>query len=287
MKLTRRLTVVRERAPAKINLSLRVLGTRPDGFHDIEALTVSALDIYDEIRISPHPQRISLSVSPAHSAPGDATNLALRAANALAPSLPAEARTFRLALTKRIPAGAGLGGGSSDAAAVLRGLGHHFGVARSQLGRLAARLGSDVSFCLEGAPAWMRGRGERIERVAGERPGLHLVVATPTFECATPAVYRMWDEMGGPRAERSLAVPPGYEGLLDAMVNDLEPAALRVEPRLEAFREALESALERPALLCGSGSSYVAWFDTADAALAAHQRAQGRIEHRLLAVSRA
>ena len=69
MKLTRQLTVVRERAPAKVNLSLRVLATRPDGFHEIEALTVSARDIYDEVRISPHPQRIALTVRPAHSAP--------------------------------------------------------------------------------------------------------------------------------------------------------------------------------------------------------------------------
>jgi 4-diphosphocytidyl-2-C-methyl-D-erythritol kinase len=176
-------------------------------------------------------------------------------------------------LRKQIPVGAGLGGGSSDAAAVLRLLGHVGGVEEARLLELAADLGSDVPFCVRGTPAWMRGRGEKIEPIDA-LPSLMLVIAVPPFGCSTPDVYRAWDDLGGPGATRAVAVPPPYAHLVPALVNDLEPAAEQVEPRLRAFRERFEELIERPALLCGSGSAYAAWFDDDEKWRAAHDAAR-------------
>jgi 4-diphosphocytidyl-2-C-methyl-D-erythritol kinase len=141
------------------------------------------------------------------------------------------------------------------------------------LATLAARLGSDVPFCVRGGMAWMRGRGEIIEPLpvppgpwAGtpwpgepEPVGLSLVVAVPPFGLASPAVYRAWDEVGGPSSIRPVPLPEGLAGLglPEELVNDLEPAAEHVEPRLRPFREALEALAGGPALLAGSGSAYV------------------------------
>ena len=103
----------------------------------------------------------------------------------------------------------------------------------------------------------MRGRGENIEPIVG-LPPLDLVIAAPHFGCDTPAVYRAWDALKGPKSAREVAAPAGYPG---PFVNDLEPAAEDVEPRLHDFRTELEEATGRPALMCGSGSAFAVWFD--------------------------
>jgi 4-diphosphocytidyl-2-C-methyl-D-erythritol kinase len=205
--------------------------------------------------------------------PTDETNLAVRAAGAvLPPDVGVDLR-----LTKRIPAGAGLGGGSSDAATVLRAL----GIARMQhpreLSRVAASLGSDVPFCLLPEPAWMRGRGERIERISSAPDPIHVLIVVPPFGIATPGVYRAWDELGGPGSTRAVAPPRAVEHLVDALVNDLEPAAEHVEPRLAPFRADLEAAAGAPALLAGSGSACFLAFDDADAG----ERSARRVEAEL------
>ena len=247
---------VAARAHAKINLDLRVLGTRADGFHDLEALTVSTTAPHDEVLLeAADAPRVRVSGPFAAGVPTDDTNLVRRALQLLD-------RTMSVDLTKGIPSGAGLGGGSADAAAVLAALG---GTVED-----AAALGSDVPFCLHRLPAWMRGRGEVIEPIDDLAP-LDLVVVAPPFACSTHAVYRAWDTLGGPRSERSIDAPPGVPG---PFVNDLEPAAETVEPRLAEFRRHLEAVVERPAWLCGSGSAYAAWFTDAAAAAAAAQRAQ-------------
>ncbi len=144
-------------------------------------------------------------------------------------------RTAHLRVTKHIPPGAGLGGGSSDAAAVLRWAGV------DDL-ELAARLGADVPFCLVGGRARVRGVGELVAPVPFEARTVTLL--TPSFGCDTPAVYRRWDELGGPHDDR----PDG---------NDLTAAALSVEPRLATWRERLADATGAEPRLAGSGST---WF---------------------------
>jgi 4-diphosphocytidyl-2-C-methyl-D-erythritol kinase len=211
-------------APAKLTVSLRVTGLRGDGYHLIDAEMVS-LDLADQLTFRPG---WGLDVVAGHHLghidPQD--NLVGRA-------LKAVGREARVELVKRIPAGGGLGGGSSNAAAVLRWAGC------DDL-ELAASLGADVPFCLHGGRARVRGIGEVLQPLPFEARTVTL--AMPPFGCSTPAVYAAWDALGGPRAEGP---------------NDLEPAALRVEPRLARWRDALGDATGRAPVLAGSGST---WF---------------------------
>ncbi|HEY7438467.1 MAG TPA: 4-(cytidine 5'-diphospho)-2-C-methyl-D-erythritol kinase [Acidimicrobiia bacterium] len=240
------------RAPAKLTLSLRVLGTRPDGFHELEALTVSLESPCDDLELTAvdGTPRVTLSVDGADDdVPDDERNLVARAVREAAPGTAA-----RVQLRKQIPAGAGLGGGSSDAAAALRWLRDECDVSPARIADVAASLGSDVPFCIDGGPAWMRGRGEVLEPVSLDGP-LHVLVAVPPWRLSTPAVYRAWDELGAPVSRRTAPAPPSISHLVEELRNDLEPAAERVEPRLAGFRQQLEAITEAPALLAGSGSA--------------------------------
>jgi len=216
-------------APAKLTLFLRVTGVRPDGYHLIDAEMVS-LDLADRLVITPGDGLDVVDAGSGLAVPGDDDNLVRRALRLVA-------RTAHVVLTKRIPAGAGLGGGSSDAAAVLRWAGVDDLDA-------AARLGADVPFCLIGGRARVRGIGEHVEALGYESRTMTLL--TPPFGCSTPAVYRAWDDLGGPTA---------------AGPNDLEPAALQVEPRLAGWRDRLAAATGQVPRLAGSGST---WFVEGD-----------------------
>lgn len=286
---------VRVIARAKLTLSLRVLGARPDGYHELEALVVSIRDPHDVVGLriqAPFGVRVRLSGRAVVGVPVDHTNLAARAARLLLEAAaeredagPWAASGLDVSLHKTIPAGAGLGGGSADAAGALVGGALLLGLDldTSALAALGARLGSDIPFCVAGGAAWMRGRGEVIEPLpdlaaalagvprpgAGRPPGLPepetddgglaVVVAVPPFGLSTPAVYRAWDELGGPSSTRPVPTPAALagRGIPDELVNDLEPAAEYVEPRLRPFRQALEELAGASALLAGSGSAYV------------------------------
>jgi 4-diphosphocytidyl-2-C-methyl-D-erythritol kinase len=244
---------------AKLTLSLRVLGRRPDGYHELEALTVSIGQPRDTLTVEPAAgPGITLTLHDAEpEVPNGSENLAARAAAAALDAARRPDAGVRLALRKGIPAGAGLGGGSADAAAALLAVraALELPLDDAALYDLAAALGADVPFCLAGGTAWMRGRGERLEPLP-PIVGLPLLVAVPPFRLATPAVYAAWDALGGPRAQRSVPAP-GPAAPAAVFANDLEPAAEDVEPRLRGFRERLEAAAGSPALLAGSGSAYV------------------------------
>lgn len=215
-------------APAKLTLSLRITGARPDGYHLIDAEMVS-LDLADELAFAEGSGvEISGDARLGEVDPDD--NLVLRA-------LKAVGRDAHVVLRRRIPAGGGLGGGSSNAAAVLRWA----GCADVEV---AARLGADVPFCLRGGRARVTGIGEVVDPLPFEPRTFTL--AMPPFGCSTPAVYAAWDELGGPTA---------------AGPNDLEPAALVVEPRMAAFRDAFGAATGVTPRLAGSGST---WFVPGD-----------------------
>jgi 4-diphosphocytidyl-2-C-methyl-D-erythritol kinase len=260
---------VRVLARAKLTLSLRVLGRRADGFHDLEALVISLEDPYDVVSLRLRPSfgvALRLSGRATSEVPADDTNLAVRAARLLLDVVDTEAvggawaaAGLEVSVHKGIPAGAGLGGGSADAAATLSGGSRLLGLRLDDdsLARLGARLGSDVPFCIAGGTAWMRGRGEVVDRLApiGHLP---LVVVVPPFGVSTKSVYDAWDRLGGVRAERTCPPPPAVKGLVpEGLGNDLEPAAEAVEPRLRPFREAVEAIAGRPAVMAGSGSAYV------------------------------
>ena len=190
--------------------------------------------------------------------PSDHRNLAFIAAEKLLVRAGRSGHGVRLVLRKHIPAGGGLGGGSADAAAALLAVRELIDVDIDDAGvmAIAAEVGSDVPFCVHGGAAWMRGRGEIIEPVSVPT-GLAFVVAIPPFRLSTPNVYRAWDKLGGPRSERVVPAPRRLSHVIPELVNDLEPAAEALEPRMREFRAALESATGAPALLAGSGSAYV------------------------------
>ena len=255
---------VRVSAPAKLTLSLRVLGTRPDGFHELEALTVMISAPEDTLVIGDAPAGVvELTViGGSDDIPHDESILVVRAARAVLP--PAAGVTIEL--TKVTPSGAGLGGGSADAAAVLRVLRDRHSLDDAAVMAAAAELGSDVPVCVRGTPVMMRGRGERLEPVELEG-ALHAVIAKPPFSVATPLVFRAWDALGGPKSDRVVVAPSAVAHLVDGLVNDLEPAAERVNPQIRPFREQVEAIAGLPALLAGSGSSY--WLPAPDADSAA------------------
>ena len=209
-------------APAKLTLSLRVTGVREDGYHLIDSEMV-ALDLADKLEFS---EGDGLEVVGNGAVPVDEDNLVIRA-------LRVTGRTARVRLHKNIPVGGGLGGGSADAAAVLRWAGV------TDLS-LAATLGADVPFCLVGGRAKVTGIGEVVEPLAFEHREFTLL--TPPFGVSTPAVYRAWDDLGGPRADGP---------------NDLEPAAVAVEPRLGEWRDRLGDLTGATPVLAGSGAT---WF---------------------------
>jgi 4-diphosphocytidyl-2-C-methyl-D-erythritol kinase len=254
---------VTRRAPAKINLFLRVLAREDDGFHGIETL-FCRLGLADELAAERIPEAgVTIAVEGADTGPAEA-NLAVRAAQAV---LDATGRRFgvRLTLTKRIPVGAGLGGGSADAAAALDAVNELAGhaVPRSELLHAAARLGADVPFCLSDAPlalAW--GHGERLLRLP-PLPSAPVLLLIPPVAVRTAEAYGWIDEARIPAGRRGgLALDTaslgGWSDVARMAGNDFESVVFgRVAPIRDAF-EAL--ARTRP-LLCrmtGSGSALFA-----------------------------
>ena len=220
-------------APAKLTVSLRVVGVRADGYHLLDAEMVT-VDLADQLHLAEgdgliidqlaafrdHEERVGPSVTSGED------NLVRRA-------LALVGRQASVRLVKRIPAGAGLGGGSADAAAVLRWAGYDDLEA-------AADLGADVPFCIRGGRARVTGVGEVVEPLPFAPRTFTLL--TPPLACPTAAVYRAWDDLGGPTG-------PGP--------NDLEAAALEVAPSLVQWRDALGGRTGCTPVLAGSGST---WF---------------------------
>lgn len=237
------------RVPAKVNWTLRVLGRRPDGYHELRSWFV-ALSLCDRLVAVPGVSGpMQVTGEAAAGVPAGPENLVLAAERAWREA-GGQAPALRWLLEKRIPAGSGLGGGSGDAAAALRALEHH---ARRPLGparcaALAAELGSDVPYFHGGADAELRGgRGEVLLRRAPV-PRLRVILALPPFPLATAAVYQALQAppFEGPApADEAMPPRPGR--------NDLSAAACAVEPRLAEFQACL--AGHAPFVLSGSGSA--------------------------------
>jgi 4-diphosphocytidyl-2-C-methyl-D-erythritol kinase len=249
---------VSEPAPAKVNLFLRVLGRRDDGFHEIETL-ILPVTLADGVRAAYREQGFGLAIAGerAGAVPGDAANLVVRAAEALARAT-GERRGARLMLAKRIPVAAGLGGGSADAAAALRALDRlwGWGLGTDRLVEVAAEVGSDVPSLVPGLPVLVSGRGERVERV--DVPRSWWVLHAPSLEVPAADAYDWWDEDDGgtgpdPGVVIEAAKAGDVEGLANLVFNDLErPVARRHPEVVEATRTLLEAGA-LGALMCGSG----------------------------------
>lgn len=247
-------------AYAKINLYLRVVGRRPDGYHEIETLFHS-IRLADTLSFDAAPAGQLLFECDDPAVPTDESNLVCRAAAALRAAAGGEAGA-RIRLAKRIPMGAGLGGGSSDAAATLVGLCRLWGLSldASTLHALAAGLGSDVPFFLRGGAALASGRGELITPLP-DAPPLALVLVSPPFEVSTPWAYRAWRSVpDGPSASacREALACGDLEALAAALRNDLEAGVVATHPELETIRQRLLAAGALGARMTGSGSTLFA-----------------------------
>lgn len=266
------------RAPAKLNLFLEVLGERPDGYHEV-ATVMHAIDLADTVTLAPSDAPGTRLVCDDPSVPAGGENLCVRAAE-LVREHAGRADGLEIRLEKRIPAGAGLGGGSSDAAAVINGLDRlwSLGLAREERLRLAARLGSDVPFFIEGGTALCTGRGENVKKVK-EIGGITFILFLPQLVIATRDIYKMLKsfltenvknvesfiealEAGGPRVWGP------------AIFNRLEEPVFALHPALGEARGRMAGLLSAGAHMSGSGSALFGVLETGRGAESLARRVQ-------------
>ncbi|MGE3624672.1 MAG: 4-(cytidine 5'-diphospho)-2-C-methyl-D-erythritol kinase [Bdellovibrionales bacterium] len=262
--------MIREFAPAKINLYLHVTGRRPDGYHQLDSLTAFA-GVGDEIRLEPAPRFDFIVDGPQAAAlrsETDDNNLVVRAARALAEHT-GKALDLRLTLIKNLPVASGIGGGSSDAAAALRALAQHWGLAPDDMRLLevAASCGQDVPVCLAIENCYITADGMA---PGPELPHTHIVLANPGMGLGTAGVYQAFRE-GGDRfspAARLKEIPRDaaeLAAMLNDRHNDLAPAALRLMPEISRVIDALQASpgclLAR---MSGSGASCFGLYEGRD-----------------------
>lgn len=263
---------VRARAYAKVNLDLRVLGTRPDGYHELRTVFQS-IALHDTLLCVERPGPFTLTCRTA-GVPLDSSNLVWRAAAALWSALgragtPAD---MTITLRKEIPLGAGLGGGSADAAAALLALARAWGGAPLSLLRdVAGGIGADVAYFLSGGTALGLGRGEEIYPLV-DLPTHWVVIVQPPYGVSTAEAYAWYDEdraagLREPREPQMLPVP--WPTRAAQMINDLEPPVVRRHPEIGTLKSLLREAGAVAAAMTGSGSAVFGLFRTQSAGLRA------------------
>lgn len=247
-------------APAKINLYLKILGKRPDGFHELETL-MCPLSLCDEVLLEKRPSGISLEVEGAD-LPTGPENLAYRAAQ-LVQEKAGISQGIHIRLLKRIPSGGGLAGGSSNAAAVLKGANALWkaGLSEEVLHELAASLGSDINFFLQDAPAVCTGRGETVAPLpfTTKLPGVLLI--NPGFGVSTPWAYKTYASSPS-KGEAGGSYAWFQDKACITLRNDLEPAVFTKYLWIQEARHWLRQQPETlDALMSGSGATVFALFE--------------------------
>ena len=277
---------MRVEAHAKINWALNITGRLPDGYHALD-MVMQSIALSDTLDIAPA-QTLSLTVDGAPD-PHAEDNLVMRAARALNAAAGTD-RGACMALQKRIPARAGLGGGSADCAAALRTLNAlwELGFDDAALSAIGARLGADVPFCLAGGLARVSGIGEIIEQVPGA-PEIPLLLVTPGGGLSTGPVFRLWDEGGFPAVSldsRALADAVARRDLsaVDRLcANALTAPAVALMPEIGAVISAMRAQGAKAAFMTGSGSTVVGAFGDEAAARRAAGAFEGAVLTRTLA----
>ncbi|HEU4596973.1 MAG TPA: 4-(cytidine 5'-diphospho)-2-C-methyl-D-erythritol kinase [Pyrinomonadaceae bacterium] len=256
---------------AKINFSLRVLGRRADGYHELRTL-FQTISLGDSLTFEAGDAEGVELLCPAPDIPTDESNLVLRAASALRERFGVR-RGARILLEKRIPAGGGLGGGSSDAAATLVGLTRLWGLETDtgELAEIGARLGADVPFFLTGGTALGTGTGAEITPLK-DLPRKCLVLVTPGVRVSTAEAFKALGVTALTKAGSAVMLPISHaeaefrDSLCEVMTNDFEPSVFRLFPEIGRARDALKSAGAECAMLSGSGSSVFGVFENESAA---------------------
>ena len=259
-------------APAKLNLCLRIVGKLPDGYHLVDSLMV-AVSLYDEIRIARSGKQNALSVKCDHpDVPDGEKNIVFQAARLLLERNKID-EGIQIVIRKKIPVGSGLGGGSSDAAATLLGLNRLFrlNLSRRTLAGLASRLGADVPFFLDGCPARVRGKGDRLTPLSGF-PRMWFVILYPGFPVSTAWAYRRFDKLTKGVTNTSITAYLKKKDWMGLLNNDLEIATVARYPKLALLKKRLIDEGANGALMSGSGSSVFGIFPAAEAARSAYHR---------------
>lgn len=257
------MTTLYEGAFAKVNLTLDVLGKRPDGYHDIQSV-MQTLSIRDDVEIKIGTGRPWTLACSAEGIPTDERNLAWKAAEVFCSSLEKDPEGIAIRIQKRIPSGAGLGGGSADAAAVLRALNRYYGEPLSilALAELGARVGSDVPFCTLMGTAMAEGRGERL-RPLTPMPDCVFVVCKPDFSISTPELYQKLDNVAIPtrpdnRAMESALLSGDLKAIADQVCNVFDPVVTAGHPELNYIKSICNSYGSLGQQMTGSGSAVFA-----------------------------
>ncbi len=260
----------RAQAPAKVNLFLRLLGRRPDGYHELETV-LHTVDLADTVEISPAQSTCVLGAGA--SIPSGEDNLAVKALRLMQQRFPGLGE-YAIRLEKIIPAGGGLGGGSSDAITTMKLLARHVlnlddERLRRELTPLAAALGSDTVFFLHGGTALCTGRGERVQSIPHRQLFFNLIL--PSFPCATAEVYRACRPGDWQAQPAGIWIAPWSQSGLSRPQNDLEPACVRAYPAMDALITRLRAS-GTPICLSGSGSTLFTVHEKLEDQEACHSR---------------
>ena len=257
------MTTLYEGAFAKLNLTLDVLGKRADGYHDLQSV-MQTVSIRDDVEIdvgTGKPWRLLCSVD---GIPTDEQNLAWKAAKVYCDAMGKDPDGLEIRIVKRIPAGAGLGGGSADAAAVLRALNRHYGDPLSvlALAELGAQVGSDVPFCVVGGTAMVEGQGERLRKLP-DMPDCIFVVCKPDFSVSTPELYRKIDTVAIPhrpdnQAMESALLAGDLGKVAENVYNVFDPVVTSEHLELNYIKSICNSYGALTEQMTGSGSAVFA-----------------------------
>lgn len=257
--------MVFEKARAKINLTLDVLAKRPDGYHDVE-MVMQSVDFCDYISLAPRLDNQIVIRTNVPYIPTDERNLAYKAAHVLRVHM-GIFRGVEIDIDKRIPVAAGLAGGSTDAAAVLRGLNHlwQLHLSLKELSQIGEEVGSDVPFCIYGGTAVVRGRGEIVEPVP-IRPAFWVVLAKPPLAVSTAEIYGALDVSSidlHPRAKNMILAlrSADVQAIADAAGNVLEPVCSALYPETIRIKEQLVRLGSQVTLMSGSGPTVFGLFE--------------------------
>ena len=265
------------KTPAKINLGLFILGKRPDGYHDLETL-FQMVSLYDTVELKSLENKIELTCDDSR-VPADESNLMFRAARLLQEAVPEKTGLgCRMVLKKKIPMGAGLGGGSGNAAGVLIGLNRLWDLKlkRDELSKIAAQLGSDIPFFLCAPSALGQGRGERLTPLQPAKK-FHVILVFPRVSMDTAEVYRslnlnLTKNSKNINILREFFSQSNIVSLGAHLHNDLEPVVIERLPVIDSIKQKLESLNADGVSLSGSGSAVFGVFESSQRAQEAYAR---------------
>ena len=267
------MVTLREAAYAKLNLTLDVLGKREDGYHDLQSV-MQTVSLCDDIEIDIGTGKPWCLKCDKDGIPCDERNLAWKAAKVYCDAIEKDPEGIEIRITKRIPSQAGMGGGSSDAAAVLRGLNRHYGnpLTLEALADLGGRIGSDVPFCVVGGTCMCEGRGEILRKLP-DMPQCIFVVCKPEFPVSTPELYRKIDavqitDRPDNRAMENALIAGDLEQVARHISNVFDPVVTTDHPELDEIKAVMRDYGAMACQMTGSGSATFAVVDEPLSAMA-------------------